>query len=263
VPVRLHVEESGPAEAPTIVFVHASGVAGWMWRQQIEVLQDEFHCLAPDLPEHGQSREAGRFSILDGARQVADLIHKRAHNGRAHVVGASLGAQVATALLGLAPGLIDRAVISSALLRPIPLARFMDLAMKLYAPFKNSERLIRANMRALEVPESYFAEFAAETRRASAESLARVFRANMQFRLPPGLSRLMTPALVLVGEREPKLMRRSGRDLVQAMPGATGRLVENMRHNWSMTAPGLFTQTLRAWITDQPLPDGLRILRGK
>ena len=32
-------------------------------------------------------------------------------------------------------------------------------------------------------------------------------------------------------------------------------------HNWNLTAPDLFNQTLRAWITDQPLPPELRPLR--
>jgi len=28
-------------------------------------------------------------------------------------------------------------------------------------------------------------------------------------------------------------------------------------HNWSLTSPELFTQTVRAWINDQPLPANL------
>lgn len=49
----LSVCECGPATAPTICFLHAGGVSGWMWQPQVEVLQDTYHCLIPDLPEHG------------------------------------------------------------------------------------------------------------------------------------------------------------------------------------------------------------------
>jgi hypothetical protein len=32
-------------------------------------------------------------------------------------------------------------------------------------------------------------------------------------------------------------------------------------HNWNLTAPELFTQTVRAWINDQPLPVELKMLK--
>jgi pimeloyl-ACP methyl ester carboxylesterase len=30
-PTALHVEATGPEDAPAIVFVHGIGAAGWMW----------------------------------------------------------------------------------------------------------------------------------------------------------------------------------------------------------------------------------------
>jgi glutaconate CoA-transferase subunit A len=163
-PVPLHVLECGPAEAPSIVFLHGGGVGGWMWRPQLAALGGDYHCLVPDLPEHGQSRDEQPLSIFDAARRVAEIIKRRAHGGVAHVVGHSLGAQVAVALLGLAPSLVTRAFVSSALLRPLPLAGLIDVSLKLYRPFKDRDGMIRANMRSLGVPAEYYAEFAAGTR---------------------------------------------------------------------------------------------------
>jgi hypothetical protein len=31
-------------------------------------------------------------------------------------------------------------------------------------------------------------------------------------------------------------------------------------HNWNLVTPDLFTESVRAWITDQPLPDALEPL---
>lgn len=259
----LHIAEFGPGSAPTIVFLHGGGVGGWMWRAQAEALQADYHCLVPDLPEHGQSGDVKPFTILDAARRIADLIHKRAHGGRAHIVGLSLGGQVGVALLGLAPRLVDHALVSGTLLRPLPGAGLLGLTMKLYAPLKDRAFMIRANMRQLQVPAAYFGEFAADTRRLDVESFSRIMAANLSFSMPPGLTRLANPTLVCVGENEPGVMRRSACALVAAMPGASGRLVERAGHNWSLRAPALFNQTLRAWLAGQPLPSGLRILRGK
>jgi hypothetical protein len=34
-------------------------------------------------------------------------------------------------------------------------------------------------------------------------------------------------------------------------------------HNWNLVAPDLFTQTVRAWITDQKLPAALQPLEAE
>ena len=54
---------------PTIVFLHGTRLTGAAWAAQVAALDDEFHCLAPDLPGHGTR---GRRSV-----------HGRRRRGRA------------------------------------------------------------------------------------------------------------------------------------------------------------------------------------
>ncbi len=75
--------------------------------------------MVPDLPGHGDSVDIRLTSIEDAANRVAELIREKAHGGKAHVVGLSLGAQVAVYLLAQSPELVDHAVVSSALLKPM------------------------------------------------------------------------------------------------------------------------------------------------
>jgi pimeloyl-ACP methyl ester carboxylesterase len=253
----LHFVESGPDSAPSLIFLHGGGVSGWMWRKQVAAFQAEYHCLVPDLPEHGQSQSVYPFTISSAAAQVAELIHRHAHAGRAHLVGLSLGAQVGAALLGLAARLVDRALLTGALVRPIPGAGFILPSLWLYAPFKNMNALIRANQASLGVPAEYAAEFALDTRRTPTAALARILVANLSFRVPLGLGRLTQPVLITVGSKEPAVMRRSARELSGAMLGATSLMVQGHGHNWPLTAPDLFNQTLRAFLTDSPLPPAL------
>ncbi len=257
----LHVTESGPPSAPSLVLLHGGGVGGWMWEQHVAGLQADYHCLVPDLPEHGQSTDAGLFSILDAARAVAELIHTRAHGGQAHLAGLSLGGQVGVALLGLTPQLVDRAVFSGVLARRPGAALFgaglIGPLLRLYAPFKNQPALIRANQRSLAVPEAYAAQFAAATRAASTATLGRIFAANLAFEIPPGLSRRRQPTLLLVGEKEPSLVKRSTRALSGAMLGGTALMLPGAVHNWPLIQPDRFVTILRAWLTGSPLPNDL------
>lgn len=261
-PMKLYVQECGPATAPTLVLLHGGGVGGWMWEKHVAALEGEYHLLVPDLPEHGQSAEVAPFTILEAARRLAALIHQRAHGGRAHLAGLSLGGQVGVALLGLSPTLVDRAVLSGVLAqRPGGgrglLQGLLGPMLRLYAPFKDNPRLIRANMQSLGVPEVYYEQFAADTRRTTAVALGHILEANQRFELPPGLTRRQTPTLLLVGEKEPGVMKRSARALAGSMLGGTARMVPGAVHNWPLTQPELFVTVVRAWLTDGALPEAL------
>ncbi len=163
----LYTLEAGSAHNPAIVFLHGGGAGGWMWQPQIDSLSDAFYCLAPDLPEQGRSLEIRPFSIQSSVEQVAGLIRTRVPGGKAHVVGLSEGAQITVALLSRYPEVVDRAVISSALIRPMPGLAWMvtpRMAALSYEigvpPFKNNDWWIRLNMKySAGMPEAYFPQF--------------------------------------------------------------------------------------------------------
>lgn len=269
----LYLDAAGPDDAPTIVFLHGGGGAGWMWQPQVERLGD-FHCLVPDLPEQGRSVAAGPFTIAGAAERVAALIRTRAHGGRAHVVGLSEGAQVTVALLATAPEVIDHAVVSSALVRPIRGARMMSPGVIRWsyrlsvAPFRNVGWWARLNMkRAAGVPDEYYPQFRETFRELTESGFTNLMVENQQFRIPPGLDRVTAPTLIVVGKGEYAAMRGSALDLAAAIPGSRAAQVVHGRkltvaeeHNWNLVAPDLFTECVRAWIADQPLPAALEPL---
>jgi len=269
----LYVFEQGPVSAPSIVFLHGGGGGNWMWRPQIDGLP-EFHILAPDLPEHGNSASITPFSIQDSAERVAEVIRTRAHQGKAHAVGLSEGAQVTLALLARQPDLVDHAIVSSALVRPIPGTTLMSSGLiassvKWFVePFKNMDWWVHINMKySAGVPAEYFQQFKSDFQNLTGDSFARVMVENQRFRLPKGLERVHVPTLVVAGKREYSVMRQSVADIAALMPNAKGFLVAHSNnlslaeeHNWNLTAPGLFTSMVRTWITGQQLPLELQAL---
>jgi pimeloyl-ACP methyl ester carboxylesterase len=269
----LSVRECGPTSAPTICFLHAGGISGWMWRPQVEALQDTYHCLIPDLPEHGLSAAIQPFTIADAARRVAALIRERGHGRRAHVIGLSEGAQITAQLLGSAPEIVDHAIISSALVHPLPGVgllgpRAFALTFRLFAaPFLRSDKYVRLNMRyGNALPEQYFPEVREDTRRMTANSFTHMLLENQRFRMPAGLDQVHVPALIVAGQHELAIVRRSARDLAAALPAGQGYLVAFSKrgaeeHSWNLQWPELFNAVTRAWLTDQPLPSELLPLR--
>src|SRR5438876_11242689 len=110
--MALYLREAGPEDAPCIVFLHGLWLSSAMWQPQIERLSNAYHCLAPDLPEHGKSTDIGLLTLENTSRVVANLIREQTPHGRAHVVGLSLGGLAALGLLRDVPEVIDHLLVS-------------------------------------------------------------------------------------------------------------------------------------------------------
>jgi len=68
------------------------------------------------------------------------------------------------------------------------------------------------------------------------------------------------PTLVAVGGKENALAKQGAKRVVRSLKHAQGVIVPGVNHVWNLQAPDLFTETVRAWIEDRPLPEVLQPL---
>jgi hypothetical protein len=167
---------------------------------------------------------------------------------------------------------VRSAIASSALVLPIPGAGWASSPGVLgftyatsIAPLRNSDWWIRLNMHsAAGVPDAYFDDFRGSFRALSKSGFVNLMLANQTFRLPAGLQHVRARVLAVCGHREYESMRRSTADIAAAIPGASACEVVHTRklslaqeHNWNMTEPELFNETIRDFIEGRPLPEAL------
>jgi pimeloyl-ACP methyl ester carboxylesterase len=86
----------------------------------VDALAPDHRVLAVDLPGHGD-RAAEPFTLEGAARLTGELITRHATDGRAVVVGLSLGGYVAMALAELEPQRVRGLVLAGATAEPIGL----------------------------------------------------------------------------------------------------------------------------------------------
>lgn len=103
---------------PTIVFLHGTRLTGASWATQVADLDADFQCLTPDLPGHGRAEDVP-FTVDGAAEAVAELIEREATDGRAILVGLSLGGYVAMAVAARWPDKVRGLAISGATAEPV------------------------------------------------------------------------------------------------------------------------------------------------
>ena len=107
---------SGAGAAPPLVLLHGAVLSRKVWLRQVRDLSDTRVVIAPDLPGHGTLAQVP-FTFATAVTLLSDLIEVHGQ-GRAIVVGLSLGGYVAMALAERRPELVAGLVLSGCSVNP-------------------------------------------------------------------------------------------------------------------------------------------------
>lgn len=248
-PSNIHFAEHHPDADESVLFLHGGSVAGWSWTEQAKALPDH-HSLLPDLPGFGASARHPWTDLSTTADELADLVRERGHDGRAHVVGLSLGGVVGTALAARHPDVIRSVFVTGAILQGVRgFARRAGLAqMRLFGLpgyWKTMARVYR-------LPPDSIDQFVTTGVGIDRDSIRRMVP-EIYDGVPAGdldgLRRFTGPVLAIVGEKEPRVIRDALDEVTSRVPHAVARLAPGMHHVWDVENPELFHDTLAHWLT--------------
>lgn len=237
-----------------MLFLHGGGVSGWMWDKQIQYFK-HYHCIVPDLPEHGQNKDGIYFSIKDSAGELSTLIKEKAKGKKVIAIGFSLGSQVLIQLLSMKPDLIDIAIINSALVRPNPYIRkWIKPIVKISFPLIKNRWFSNLQAKTLYVSGVDFEKYYEESCQMKMDTLVRVMEENMSFAIPKDFRQARGKILVTVGEKEKAMMKKSAKDLVEANSNSIGAILPQMGHGVPLAMPEFFNKIVETWVNEGKIP---------
>lgn len=252
------LEEVHPdAHAPTLVFLHGAGVPALSWHAQLAAFRDTHHCVAVDLPGHGNSHRLEWMSLDDCAAQVETLLGSRAtagFDGPIHLIGLSMGADVGLRLLARNPGRFASAVLSGVVAEPVTgWVRRLQLSTAWMVSLPWFHRL---SIRMLKLPKERLDEALSRIPPLRADDYRRILDAIMGGVPLDGLESVTAPVLILAGSREAGVAKRSTAVVAKVLPQGIAGIVPKAMHTWPLGEPERFTAVLRAWL-ERPgtLPD--------
>jgi 2-hydroxymuconate-semialdehyde hydrolase len=245
---------------PALVLLHGGGPgvdAASNWASVRAGFDSEFRCMAPDLLGFGTQMggtdglKGPRAWALARARQVLDLLD---HHGldRVHLVGNSAaGGAAALALLSVAPGRVERAmVMGGAGTGPLPTTvPFYD------NPTRESMRVTLGRLVADESVHEGLLDELTELRleqalRPGAETAFRSMFADVVDGPPPvDLAKIGTPVLALHGERDRVSPVEVSERLVAHLPDGHLHVVAGAGHWIHVDRPDEFTKLVGEFLS--------------
>ncbi|MGF3055487.1 alpha/beta fold hydrolase [Microbacterium sp. YY-01] len=226
---------SDPAASP-VLFLHGGGVSCWMWRPLTGFLDPSITPVMLDLPGHGARAHETYRSHDSTTHELAQWI-RAAHPDGVHVVGFSLGAQLALSLASSFPQLVKSAVIVSGETIPTRMPRATLALIKIFLPLARFRWFARAQAQALAVPAALIDEYVRDSGRLSSETVVNSVGENIRFVIPDGWSAYPGAVRVVVGEKERGLMVRSARATHEAAKNSRLVVVPGSAHDIPFTNP--------------------------
>jgi pimeloyl-ACP methyl ester carboxylesterase len=274
----------GGAGKPLAVLVHGIGGAKVNWILLAPLLAERFHVLALDLPGFGETPLAGRSASLDDQRVLVVAFIERMAEGRALVVGHSMGGLIAAMVGAARPDLVRGLVLFAPAFPPtespapgLP-SRLLDRAA--FFPTVSGGlgqalmQLRGARTVVTETLERTSADFGALPREfvdAHVEAEAARMRQpgayigymqgwrwfHTRFKDASTLERMIRsitlPAILIQGTRDGVVLPQAGHRLAEIQPGWTAHFMEGIGHNPNFEAPAESAALVWAWLDREGL----------
>lgn len=246
--------EYGQENKEVIILLHGGGLSWWNFREEAELLQNDYHVVLPILNGHAGS-DKGFVSIEATAEDVIAFIDKKFDGSVLAIGGLSLGAQVLTEILSKRKNICRYAVIESALVIPMRVTHalvkpMMDMSYGLI----KKQWFARLQFKSLKIKDELFDEYYRDTCQITKENMIAFLEANSDYKLKSDIADTTAKVCILVGQKESKKMTESAKRLYAAIPGSSLMMLKGKYHGeCSLNCAGEYVETLINFLQEESI----------
>lgn len=246
--MTLHVRDTGPPEAPAVIFLHGFGSSLQTWDEWAAALEADHRVIRYDLPGFGLTG-ADPASDYTDARSIEVLLALMDRLGvtRASVVGHSMGGRIAWTFAAQHPERLDKLVLISSDGFASPVSGYgkpphVPVMMRVL-PYVLPSSLLRASLtpayaQAGLMTDALFTRYR-DMMLAPGVRRAIVQRMGQQILVDPVplLRRIAAPTLLMWGEQDAMIPFTNAADYLRELPHATLAAIPGIGHIPQEEAP--------------------------
>ena len=216
-----------------LLLVHGLSGSGRWWRNNLVALSEVYTCHVLELVGYGANRAFRPLRLPDAAEAIAAFIATELPEGRAHVIGHSMGGQIASYLAAKHPERVDKLVLAAA----SGLVRSDLVRMALRLPIAGHYS-----------PLDFLPTLAVDALRAGPLNLFLSTLDVLGSDTTETLKQITAPTLLVFGDRDNLVPPASGKAMNALIHGSRLEMIEGAGHVLMWDHPKTFNKLVLAFL---------------
>lgn len=224
------VKEFGEIDKDTLILLHGGGLSWWNYKDEIELLKNDFHIVVPILDGHSGS-DRYFTSTEENSDEIIKYIDEKFDGKVKLISGLSLGGQILVDILSKRENICEYAIIESTLVIPMKITnKLIKPSIQISYGLISKKWFAKIQSKSLKIREDLFEDYYKDTCNITKENLISFMKSNSNYKLKPSFSNNNAEILIIVGQKEQKVMKKSAELLHKNAKNSKLEVLEGYYH---------------------------------
>lgn len=244
--IEYDIEYENEIDEPQLmIFITGAGIGPYMWTHQIDYFES-YKKIIFNLPGHGDNSDVDFTTIEAVASELRQIILKESFDGKAIIIGHSIGAQILMWMMKNMRDVINKGVVVSGLNKPMKGVSWMiKPAIYCSMPLIKMKRFAKLQSKELSLPDSMFEQYYKDSLLLSPVTLTNILKENMSFEF---VGSSEAEGIVIVGDAEKIIMKQSANNTAKVLGNKGYYNVNNAAHGIPYEKPEMLNQLITLFL---------------